>query len=41
MESPGRQEYGKLSYAGTGIYLSHRVRFEAVPAVRTTSAEGW
>jgi hypothetical protein len=40
MESPRRQECGKLSYAGTGIYLSYKVRLAAVPAVYTTSATG-
>ena len=40
MESPGRQEYGKLSYAGTGIDLSQKVRLDAVPAVCRTSVRG-
>ena len=41
MESPGRQEYGKLSYAGTGLDLTQKVRLDAVPAVCRTSVRGW
>jgi len=36
VKAPGRQEYGKLSYAGTGICLSHKDRSEAVSALCTT-----
>jgi hypothetical protein len=33
VKAPGRQEYGKLSYAGTGICLSRKVRFDATSGV--------
>ncbi len=36
VKAPGRQEYGKLSYAGTGICLSHKDRLDAVSALCTT-----
>ena len=36
VEALGRQECGKLSYAGTGICLSHKDRLDAVPALCTT-----
>ncbi len=38
MQSPGRGECGRLSYAGRGSCSSRKVRLDAVPEVRTTLA---
>ena len=40
VKAPGGHEYGKLSYAGTGICLSHKDRLDAVSALCTTQGSG-